>query len=86
MVRIRLKRFGRTHSPAYRLCAMDARSPRNGRAIEELGLYHPCNKNEDEQVKLNAERIAYWLSVGAQPSETDAALIKKAGIEKPAAK
>jgi small subunit ribosomal protein S16 len=86
MVRIRLKRFGRTHSPAYRLCAMDARSPRDGRPIEELGYYHPCNKNEDEQVKLNAERIAYWLGVGAQPSETAAALIKKAGIEKPAAK
>lgn len=85
MVRIRLKRFGRTHSPAYRLCAMDARSPRNGRAIEELGYFHPCNQDETKQVKLNAERIAYWLSVGAQPSETAAALIKKAGIEKPAA-
>ena len=67
MVRIRLKRFGRTHSPAYRLCAMDARTPRNGRPIEELGFYHPCNKDESKQVKLNAERIAYWLSVGAQP-------------------
>lgn len=83
MVRIRLKRFGRTHSPAYRLCAMDARTPRNGRAIEELGTYQPCNKDESKQVKLNAERIAYWLGVGAQPSETAAALIKKAGIEKP---
>ena len=84
MVRIRLKRFGRTHHPEYRLCAMDARSPRNGRPIEELGYYHPCKPNEDEQYKLNAERIAYWLGVGAQPSETAAALIKKAGIEKPA--
>ena len=84
MVRIRLKRFGRTHSPAYRLCAMDARTPRDGRPLEELGFYHPCNKNENEQVKLNAERIEYWLSVGAQPSETAAALIKKAGITKPA--
>ena len=83
MVRIRLKRFGRTHSPAYRLCAMDARSPRDGRPIEELGYYHPCNKDESQQVKLNAERIQYWLSVGAQPSDTAAALIKKAGIEKP---
>ena len=86
MVRIRLKRFGRTHSPAYRLCAMDARSPRNGRPIEELGFYHPCNKNEDEQVKLNTERIAYWLSVGAQPSDTAASLIQKAGVELPGKK
>jgi len=86
MVRIRLKRFGRTHHPEYRLCAMDARSPRDGRPIEELGYYHPCNKNEDEQVKLNTERIAYWLSVGAQPSETAASLIKKAGVELPGKK
>lgn len=81
MVRIRLKRFGRTHSPAYRLCAMDKRTPRNGRAIEELGYYHPCNKNEDEQVKLNEERIKYWLSVGAQPSKTAANLMKKIGLD-----
>ncbi|XAM01070.1 30S ribosomal protein S16 [Phycisphaeraceae bacterium D3-23] len=81
MVRIRMKRFGRTHAPTYRLCAMDKRSPRNGRAIEELGYYHPCNKNEDEQVKLNEERIKYWLSVGAQPSKTAANLMKKHGID-----
>ncbi|MEM9415639.1 MAG: 30S ribosomal protein S16 [Planctomycetota bacterium] len=81
MVRIRLKRFGRTNSPTYRLCAMDKRSPRNGRAIEELGYYHPCNKNEDQQVKLNEERINYWLSVGAQPSKTAANLMKKVGID-----
>ena len=86
MVRIRLKRFGRIHHPEYRLCAMDARSPRNGKPIEELGYYHPCNKNEDEQVKLNTERIAYWLSVGAQPSETAASLIKKSGVELPSKK
>jgi small subunit ribosomal protein S16 len=81
MVRLRLKRFGRTHAPTYRLCAMDKRSPRNGRAIEELGYHHPCNPNEDEQTKLNEERIKYWLSVGAQPSETVANLLKKQGID-----
>jgi small subunit ribosomal protein S16 len=86
MVRLRLKRFGRTHTPTYRLCAMDARSPRDGKPIEELGYYHPCNQNEDEQFKLNNERIAYWLSVGAQPSETVATLIKKAGVETPGKK
>ena len=63
---------------------MDARSPRDGKPIEELGYYHPCNKDESQQVNLNAERIQYWLGVGAQPSETAAALIKKAGITAPA--
>ncbi|MFN3167889.1 MAG: 30S ribosomal protein S16 [Phycisphaeraceae bacterium] len=86
MVRLRLKRFGRTHSPTYRLCAMDARSPRDGKPIEELGYYHPCNPNEAEQFKLNNERIEYWLGVGAQPSETVASLIKKAGVELPGKK
>ncbi len=80
MVRLRLKRFGRTHLPAYRLCAMDARSPRDGKAIEELGYFHPCNPKVEEQMKLNTDRIAYWLSVGARPSETAATLIRKAGI------
>lgn len=83
MVRIRLKRFGRTHHPEYRLCAMDARSPRNGRPIEELGYYHPCNKNEAEQVNLNTERIAYWIGQGAKPSDTAADLLRKAGVELP---
>jgi len=81
MVRLRLKRFGRTHLPAYRLCAMDARSPRDGKPIEELGYFHPCNPNVAEQFKLNTDRINYWLSVGAKPSETAATLIRKCGIE-----
>lgn len=81
MVRLRLKRFGRTHLPTYRLCAMDARSPRDGKAIEELGYFHPCNNNEAEQIKLDTERVQYWLSVGARPTETVATLIRKAGIK-----
>ena len=81
MVRVRLKRFGRTHGPFYRLHASDKRAPRDGRVIEQLGWYDPIAKNPDHQVKLNAERIDYWLSVGAQPSRTAANLMKKVGID-----
>ena len=81
MVRLRLKRFGRTHSPFYRLNAIDKRAPRDGRVIEELGWYNPTAKDESKQVSLNEERIAYWLSVGAQPSRTVADLMKRVGID-----
>ena len=82
-VKLRLKRFGRLNHPTYRLCASDARSPRDGRVIETLGYYLPKAKRLEEQVKLNAERVAYWLSVGAQPSETVRSLIHRSGIELP---
>jgi len=84
VVRIRMKSFGRRHRPFYRICAMDARSPRDGRAIEELGHYDPMVRNKDARTVLNASRIRYWLSVGAQPSEKVQALLNKAGIVKPA--
>ncbi|MEM6552339.1 MAG: 30S ribosomal protein S16 [Planctomycetota bacterium] len=80
MVRLRFKRFGRTHRPYYRLCAMDKRSPRDGQAIEELGTYDPLEKDDAKAVNFKAERVQYWLSVGAQPSETVAALLKKHGV------
>ena len=80
MVRLRLKRFGRRHHPVYRLCAMDQRTPRDGRAIEELGSYDPVNKNDDAQVNLKLDRIQYWLDNGAQPSETVRGLLVKAGL------
>ena len=79
-VRIRLKRFGRRHRPYYRLNAMDQRSPRDGRVIEQLGSYDPLEKDQAKQLNLNAERIQYWLAQGAQPSETARTLIRKAGI------
>ena len=79
VVKLRLKRFGRLNHPTYRVCATDARSPRDGRVIETLGYYLPKEKRKQEQVKLNNERVAYWLSVGAQPSETVASLIVRAG-------
>ncbi|MEM6393951.1 MAG: 30S ribosomal protein S16 [Planctomycetota bacterium] len=80
MVRLRFKRFGRTHRPFYRLCAMDKRSPRDGQAIEELGTYDPLEKDDAKAVNFKDERVKYWLSVGAQPSETVAALLKKHGV------
>lgn len=84
MVRIRLKRFGARHKPFYRIVAIDKRCPRDGEAIERLGHYDPCNKDESKQVVLKPERIQYWLGVGAQPSETVAGILRKHGVEKPA--
>ena len=85
MVRLRMKSFGRRHRPFFRICAMDARTPRDGRAIEELGHYDPLSRNAATQTILNASRVRYWLSVGAQPSPKVQALLNKAGIKKPAA-
>jgi small subunit ribosomal protein S16 len=59
---------------------MDKRAPRNGRVIEELGWYDPCQDEPEKRMDLKAERIRYWLSVGAQPSETVQSLLKQAGI------
>ena len=80
MVVLRLKRFGRRHRPFYRVCAMDRRSPVNGRAIEELGWYDPV-ASDDRKVSLKIDRIDYWLSVGAQPSRTVASLLRKADCD-----
>lgn len=79
VVKLRLKRFGRLNHPTYRVCATDAQKPRDGRVIETLGYYLPKEKRKEEQVKLDNERVAYWLSVGAQPSETVASLIVRTG-------
>lgn len=84
MVRIRMKSMGRRHRPFFRICAMDARSPRDGRAIEELGHYDPMVRNAEAREVVNANRIRYWLSVGAQPSEKVQAILKRHGITKPA--
>lgn len=84
MVRIRMKSFGRRHRPFFRICAMDSRTGRDGRAIEELGHYDPMVRNTDARTVLNASRIRYWLSVGAQPSEKVQALLNRAGVKKPA--
>jgi len=75
--------MGRRHRPFYRVAAIDRRRRRDGRVIEELGYFDPICKDESKQFVLNAERIAYWLSVGAQPSDTVRGLIKRAGIGAP---
>ena len=77
-VRIRLTRMGRRHRAFYRLGAFDARSQRDGRCIENLGTYDPTAS--EEGVQLNEERVRYWLSVGAQPTETARSLLKKKGL------
>jgi small subunit ribosomal protein S16 len=74
-----MKRLGRRHRPFYRICAVDSRAPRDGKVIEELGYYDPMVKETDARAVLNGERIAYWLSVGAQPTEKVGVLIKKYG-------
>ncbi len=81
-VRIRMKRLGRKHRPFFRICVMDARSPRDGKAIEEVGFYDPMVRNKSERVSLKMDRVDHWLSVGAQPSEKVAVLIKKVKTNK----
>ena len=78
-VKIRMKKLGRKHRPFFRICAADCRSPRDGKVIEELGTYDPMLKEKDARAVLNSERIDYWLSVGAQPSDNVRVLIKKYG-------
>jgi small subunit ribosomal protein S16 len=75
-VKIRLKRVGAKNTPAYRIVVADGRSKRDGKFIEEIGTYLPLQKTD--KVKLNLERAKYWVSVGAQPSDTVASFIKKA--------
>src|SRR5215831_7720831 len=84
VVRIRMKSLGRRHRPFFRICAIDSRRPRDGRAIEELGHYDPMARNPESQTVLDVSRIRYWLSVGAQPSEKVQVLLKKSGVKKPA--
>ncbi len=79
-VRIRLKRIGRRHRPSYRVAAVDSRRARDSRVLEELGSYDPIEPNKDRQVVLKRERIEYWLSVGAKPSETVQRILLKHGI------
>ena len=79
-VRIRMKQFGRKHRPYFRICAMDIRRPRDGRVLEQLGTYDPLVPETDARAVLKGERIAYWVSVGAKPSDKVQVLIKKYGV------
>ena len=78
-VRIRMKKFGRKHRPFFRIVAVDGRRPRDGRVLEELGTYDPLVPETDARALLKGDRIAYWIGVGAQPSDKCATLIKKYG-------
>jgi small subunit ribosomal protein S16 len=74
-----MKKLGRSHQPFFRICAVDKHRPRDGKVIEELGTYDPRVPETDARAILKAERIDYWLGVGAQPSEKVAVLIEKYG-------
>jgi small subunit ribosomal protein S16 len=76
-VRIRLLRMGKIRNPQYRIVVADARTKRDGRAIEYIGLYHP--KEEPSRIEVNSERVQHWLTVGAQPSEPVIAILSKTG-------
>ena len=76
-VKIKLKRLGRTRVPTYRIVVADARTKRDGRAIEEIGKYHP--KEEPSLIEVNSERAQHWLSVGAQPTEPVLTILKITG-------
>ncbi|MDR3279194.1 MAG: 30S ribosomal protein S16 [Synergistaceae bacterium] len=77
-VRIRLARHGKKKAPFYRLVVADSHSPRDGRFIELLGTYNPMT--DPAEVKLDAERALHWLEVGATPSDTARALLRRAGV------
>ena len=76
-VKIRLKRLGKIRSPHYRIVVADSRTKRDGRAIEEIGKYHPTQ--EPSLIEVDSERAQYWLGVGAQPTEPVAAILKITG-------
>ncbi|GGT49532.1 MULTISPECIES: 30S ribosomal protein S16 [Actinomadura] len=76
-VKIKLKRLGKIRNPQYRIVVADARTKRDGRAIEEIGLYQP--KQEPSLIKIDSERAQYWLGVGAQPTEPVLNLLKITG-------
>ncbi|MEI7031091.1 30S ribosomal protein S16 [Streptomyces pratensis] len=76
-VKIKLKRLGKVRSPHYRIIVADSRVRRDGRAIEEIGLYHPVQN--PSRIEVNSERAQYWLSVGAQPTEPVLAILKLTG-------
>ncbi|MCU0588441.1 MAG: 30S ribosomal protein S16 [Syntrophobacteraceae bacterium] len=77
-VRIRLARRGRKKRPFYQIVVADSESPRDGRFIEKIGIYNPLP--ETAEVRVNAERLKYWMDNGAKPSDTVRGLIRKHGV------
>jgi small subunit ribosomal protein S16 len=82
MVRIRLRRIGRKKAPVYRLVVADSKSPRDGKFIEIIGQYAPRQSAGEGGMSVQVDRALYWLSVGAQPSDTARSLLRKAGVLK----
>ena len=78
MVKMRLKRIGAKKAPAYRIVVADSRSPRDGRFIEQIGVYNPLTT--PAEIKIDAEKAKTWLANGAQPTETVRSLLKKTEI------
>lgn len=78
MVKLRLRRMGANDQPFYRIVAVDSREKRDGKYIECIGWYDP--KPDPSKINIDTERAIYWLSVGAQPSDTVSSLLRKAGI------
>ncbi|WTW97520.1 30S ribosomal protein S16 [Streptomycetaceae bacterium NBC_01309] len=76
-VKIKLKRLGKIRSPHYRIVVADARTKRDGRAIEEIGIYHPMEN--PSRIEVDSDRAQYWLGVGAQPTDAVAVLLKLTG-------
>jgi small subunit ribosomal protein S16 len=80
-MKIRLARGGSKKRPFYRIVAADSRMPRDGRFIEKLGTYNPLlAKDNEERVKMNMERVQYWLGEGAQPTDRIARMLEAAGV------
>ncbi|MCR4581721.1 MAG: 30S ribosomal protein S16 [Bacilli bacterium] len=77
-VKLRLKRMGAKQKPFYRIIVADSRSPRDGRFIETVGTYDPVKK--DNNISVNEERVNYWLTNGAQPTDTVKSILSKSGV------
>ena len=77
-VKMRLTRLGKKKTPFYRVVIADARAPRDGRFVEEIGYYNPLT--EPAEIKIDADKAKQWLKNGAQPTDTVKALLKKSGI------
>lgn len=80
MVRLRMKRMGRRNRPFFRINAVEKREKRDGKVIEQLGWYDPIAKDPAKQLFLNDDRVKYWLSVGAQPTDTMNDILAKRGL------
>ena len=80
MVKIRLRRAGANKAPFYKVVVADSRAPRDGRFIEEIGIYNPMT--DPSEIRIDAQKVNEWIAKGAQPTDTVKSLLKRAGIAK----